>query len=315
MNATLSRARDRLVELRYVAEEKFLRHWRTADGWIDRQFGDEIAGKDDAVAQKFKPDATAIEEAPVPISANAALYTVLALLVIGVIWSIVGTLDRIVVAPGKIASRTPVIVMQPFTTSRILDIKVRPGDHVRKGQVLVAFDPAFAQADVTSLGHKVRTLTAQAERLEAQLSGGSFVALPTDDAERQTQAQIFNQEMASYSAEMTVRDSRVGAIDSQLKADNSAIAGLKQQLEMSNKVVAIYERLVEQKAGAPLDVMKAQSSAVDTNMRLMNTIGDARKLGQQRAEVQAERQSFLDKWRSDHNQQLVQSRQDLAEAS
>jgi len=121
--------------------------------------------------------------------------------------------------------------------------------------------------------------------------------------------------MAQHSAEMAVRDSRVGQINSQLKAGNAAIEGLRQQLMMSNKVVEIYQRLLDQKAGAPLDLMRAQSNAVDVNMKLMNAIGDAHKLAQQRDEVEAERQSFLDKWRSDHDQQLVQTRQDLAEAT
>jgi hemolysin D len=72
---------------------------------------------------------------------------------------------------------------------------------------------------------------------------------------------------------------------------------------------------VAQKAGAPLDVMKAQSSAIDVQMRLQNTQGDLKKLTDQRAEAAAERASFLDKWHSDHNQELVKARQDLAEAS
>ena len=56
---------------------------------------------------EFQSDAAAIEEAPVPLSAHAALFVVIALLAAAVIWSAVGTLDRIVVAPGKIATRTP----------------------------------------------------------------------------------------------------------------------------------------------------------------------------------------------------------------
>lgn len=311
---TLHIDKDKLRALRYGAEDHAVRQWRKLDGWIDRRFGTDDFVRDDSVAQAFKPDATAIEEAPIPLPAHVVLYVVVGLLAIGVLWSILGSLDRIVVAPGKISTRTPLVVMQPFTTSRIQAINVRAGDHVRKGQVLIAFDPAFAQADVASLEHKVAALTAQAERLEAQLNGTPFVALPADGRERLTQVQIFNQEMATYAAEMSQRDSRVGAIDSQLHADNAAVAGLKQQLEMSNKVVSIYQRLVDQKAGAPLDVMKAESNSVDVNMKLTNTIGDVRKLLQQRAEANSERQAFIDKWRSDHNQQLVQARQDLAEA-
>ncbi len=315
MTIDIARARNTLRDVRYGAEDRFLKHWHALDGWIDRRFGDEEATRDDSVAQQFKPDATAIEEAPVPVSAHAVLYTVVALLAIAILWSILGSVDRIVVAPGKIATRTPLIVMQPFTTSRILSINVQPGDHVRKGQVLVSFDPAFAQADVASLEHKVRSLSAQVERLEAQLGGTPFTALPTDNGERQTQAQIYNQEMATYAAEIAQRDSRVGAVNSELRADDAAVQGLRQQLDMANKVVDIYQRLLDQKAGAPLDLMKAQSNTVDVSMKLTNAIGDERKLVQQRAEIQAERQSYIDKWRSDHNQQLVQSRQDLAEAT
>jgi HlyD family secretion protein len=84
---------------------------------------------------------------------------------------------------------------------------------------------------------------------------------------------------------------------------------------MANKVVGIYQGLLDQKAGAPLDVMKAQSSAIDVQMKLQNTQGDLKKLTDQRAEVAAERTSYLDKWRSDHNQELVKARQDFAEAS
>lgn len=309
------RLRALLVDAWYGFVDAFLPCWQRMDRWIDSRFGDEVLNRDDALAQKFKPDAEAIEEAPIPVSAHAALYVVLTLLVVAILWSVIGSLDRIVVAPGKIATRTPMIVMQPFTTSRIMQIHVQPGDHVRKGQVLVTFDPAFAQADVASLEHKVRTLAAQVERLEIELGGGAFVAAPGESPERQTQAQIFNQEMAAYSAELAQRDSRVGQVDSELKADNEAMAGLKRQLEMSNRIVDIYQRLLDQKAGAPLDLMKAQSGAVDVEMKLANTVGDAKKLIQQRAEIQAERQSFLDKWRSDHNQQLVQSRQDLSEAT
>jgi hemolysin D len=305
-----------LIEVWYRFLEAFVPRWGALGRWVDSRFGDEEFTRDEAVAQNFKADATAIEEAPVPISTHAALYVVLTLLVIAILWAIFGTLDRIVVAPGKVATRTPLIVMQPFTTSRILQLNVKPGDHVRKGQVLILFDPAFAQADEASLQQKVRGLSAETDRIEAELGGATeFAAGSGDSPERQTQAQIFAQEMATYSAEMAVRDSRAAAVDSQIKAANSSVAGLRKQLAMAHHVVEIRKYLLEQKAGAPLDVMTAESNEIDFELRLKNSISDARKLTEQRLEIEAERRSFIDKWRSDHNQQLVQARRDMAEAS
>jgi len=101
-------------------EDGVQQRWRALGDWVDRRFGDEEFTQAEEIAQGFKPDAVAIEEAPVPLPAHVALYILAALLVIAILWSIFGSVDRIVVAPGKIATRTPMLVMQPFTTSRIL---------------------------------------------------------------------------------------------------------------------------------------------------------------------------------------------------
>jgi HlyD family secretion protein len=290
------------------------RRWQALESWVDHRFGDETFG-DEKVAHGFKPDASAIEEAPVPLAAHVTLYTVLALLIIAVLWSIFGSLDRIVVASGKVATRTPMLVMQPFTTSRIQQVRVKTGDHVKKGQLLVAFDPAFAQADVAALQHKVESLEAQVARLEAELGGGTFAARQGDGAARFTQAQIFNQEMADHAAQLKQRESRIAALNALIQTNQQSRPGIQAQRDMANRVVEIQERLHKQQAAAELDVMRARSAAVDIDLKLKNLIGDSGKLTEQRIEALQERNAYLEKWRSDHNQELVKARQDLADAS
>ncbi|HKQ44877.1 MAG TPA: HlyD family type I secretion periplasmic adaptor subunit [Rhizomicrobium sp.] len=308
---TISHLRDHLDRLGGGAR----RRWQALGRWVDERLGREEFARLDPVSQGFKPDAVAIEEAPVSLSANVALYTALTLLVVAILWSIFGYVDRIVVAPGKVATRTPMIVMQPFTTSRILQIGIKAGDHVRKGQVLVKFDPAFAQADVASLQQKVATLTVQTERLEAQLAGTPFAARAGDSVERLTQVQIFDQETSDYKAEVDQRDSRLRQIDSQIRMNEGILPGIRSQLEMANRMVTIQQSLRAQKAAAELDVMRAESGAIDSDLKLKNTLGEIAKLGGQRAETLQERRAYIDKWRSDHNQQLVRARQELAESA
>lgn len=266
-------------------------------------------------AFEFQSDAAQIEEAPIPLTAHAALIAAMILLLTTIIWSAYATVDRIVVAPGKIATRTPMVVMQPFTTSRVLEIAVKAGDHVKKGQLLVRFDPAFAQADVSSLEEKVASLSAQVERLDDELAGRAFIAGPQDTPERITQAQIFLQEMNDHQAEINQRDSKLAQIQSQIQVDEAALPGIQQQLTMAERIVEMYDRLARQKAAATLDIMRSQSSLIDAQIRFKNAAGDHEKLLQQRAEVEHERQAYMDKWRSDHSQQLVQARQDLSEAT
>lgn len=276
----------------------------------------QLANREDrALAHRFQADADALEEAPVPISAHAVLYVVLALLGLAIAWTIFGTLDRIVVASGKVATRTPLTVMQPFTTSRVLKIHVKPGDHVKEGQILVDFDPAFAEADVAAVRHKFDSLTAQAERLEAELSGKPFAAAGNDTPERTAQLHIYQQEMSDYKAEIEQRDSRLKQIDTRIAVDRKNLPGLRDQLAMAENVVGIQRHLQSLKAAARLDVMRAESAAIDAQQRLDNTDGEITRLASQRTEVTQERLAYIQKWNSDHSQQLVETRRDLAQAT
>jgi HlyD family secretion protein len=313
---SLSRARHYVVEVCLTMHNSFRNRWRAFTSRIDILFDHRELNQDGELVQLFSPDAIAIAEAPVPLPAHAALYVVLVLLILAIFWSVLGTIDRIVVAPGKIATQTPLIVMQPFSTSRITKILVRPGNSVRKGQVLATFDPAFAQADAATLVQKVSTLAPQIERLQAQLNGARFFTPRTNAGpEGQTQAQIFSQEMAEYSAQIAVRDSRIREIHSQIDADDASIASLNKQVALAKQVVTIQQYLMDQGAGTSLDLITAKNKEGDYDIRLQDTSGEAAKLRAQVEEIQAERHTFLDKWRSDHNKQLVQARQDLAEAT
>src|SRR5438445_1570709 len=97
-------------------QDRFWRGRKVLDRWIESRLPDGQTGADNAIAHQFKGDAAAIEEAPMPVSAHAVLYVIITLLALAFLWAVFGTLDRIVVAQGKIATRTPMIVMQPFIT-------------------------------------------------------------------------------------------------------------------------------------------------------------------------------------------------------
>ena len=306
---------SKFEDLFYATIATFTKRWRLIDAWIDRILKDDEIARDDALARNFKSDATIIEEAPVPISAHIVLYVVVTLLVIALLWSVFGKIDRIVVAPGTVATRTPLVVMQPFTTSRILKINVKAGNRVHKGQVLVVFDPTFAQADLQNERNKAHTLILTIARIEAQLRGDkTFSAGDGTDQDRTTQAQIFAQEMSNYTSEIAQRTSKLAALDAQYRAAAESIGGLKKRLTMSHEVEDIYKGLLAENAGAPLDVMRAESSTIDVDLHLKEAVSDVKNYAEQRVETKAELRAFIDKWRSDHNQQLVEARQNLSEA-
>jgi HlyD family secretion protein len=158
-------------------------------------------------------------------------------------------------------------------------------------------------------------LTAESERLEAELSGAPYGAGPGDGPERITQAEIYDQEITNYQAETVALDSKLGQTLAQLQMDEASLPGLKDQFKMAQALVDIQQQLQDKKAAAPLDVMRAKNAAIDAELRVTNTLGDRNKLTSQRAELEQDRRAYVEKWRSDHNQQLVDARQQLSEAT
>lgn len=281
--------------------------------WPDDD-GPDFVPPEPALVTEFKPDAAQIEEGPSPFMAKAVLYGVIAFLAIAVLWALVGKIDRIVVAQGKIVTTSPVVVLQAFGTSRIQSILVHPGDHVSKGEPVVSFDPAFAQADLATLESRVRGQSAERERLQAELSGATaFTPVPTTPEER-VAADIFRNHTAQLATELERRDSVIKQTQEQIDADHSSLVQVARQDQIAKQVTGVHRFLYEQKAGAWLQVIQAQKDQIDVELKMKDLKADAEKLTQQLVGLRAERKAFLDDWNRELSEKLADTNQKLAEA-
>lgn len=271
--------------------------------------------QESAFLREFKPDAAAIEERPVGISVYATMYVLCGLLLVAIVWAFVGTMDRIVVAQGKVTTSAQNIVLQPFAVSRILSINVKPGDRVRKDDVLMTFDPAFAKADESSLVSRLNELDATRERMEAEIAGIVFVAGEGASPERATQAEIFNRRRAQLASELAGRDSNLKKLAAQIKSNGSTIAGLKKQLGLAREVTVMRQQLKDKQVGSELQLVVAKKDELDVEERLRAATSQASDLLQAQAQAVAERDSYLENWRRQTNEDLVTTRQQAKEAT
>ncbi|MGO8654605.1 biotin/lipoyl-binding protein, partial [Rhizobium ruizarguesonis] len=143
-----------------------------------------------AIAE-FQSDAVELEERAPPRVARMTLYCVTALIASAIIWASVSSIDEVVIAPGKLVTTQPTIVVQPLETSIIRTIEVKAGEVVHAGQTLATLDATFSQADVDQQHAKFSALDAQVRRIEAELAGDDYTAGDTPD--QMLQAQLFGQ--------------------------------------------------------------------------------------------------------------------------
>ena len=113
--------------------------------------------------QAFLPAALSLQETPVHPAPRRIAYVLMALFLIALAWAILGKIDIVAVAPGRIIVSDRTKVIQPLERSVVSRILVKDGDHVQAGQALVELDPTTAQADMASL-HETRK-AAQSEWL------------------------------------------------------------------------------------------------------------------------------------------------------
>lgn len=115
------------------------------------QARDQLAGpKRMADEAAFLPAALSLQETPVHPSPRRLAYALMALFTIAVVWSILGQIDIVAVAPGRIVVSERTKLIQPLETSVVQRVLVKDGDHVKAGQPLVELDPTAASADKTT---------------------------------------------------------------------------------------------------------------------------------------------------------------------
>ncbi|WP_295551262.1 HlyD family type I secretion periplasmic adaptor subunit [uncultured Pseudacidovorax sp.] len=114
----------------------------------------------------FLPAALSLQETPVHPAPRRLACTIIMLFAILVAWSIVGRVDIVAVAPGRIVVSERTKVVQPLERSVVQRILIKDGDHVEAEQALVELDPTSATADRTSIHEALKS--AQSDHLIAQ---------------------------------------------------------------------------------------------------------------------------------------------------
>ncbi|WP_370125915.1 HlyD family type I secretion periplasmic adaptor subunit [Bradyrhizobium ottawaense] len=181
-----------------------------------------------------------IETPPSPIG-RATAATLIAFLVIALVWACVGRIDIIATAQGKIVPTGHTKMVQPLDTGQITAILVQDGDHVGAGQVVVRLDQTTAFAERNHIGHDLVGAKLDAARLTALRLAADAAAepslVPPDEA---SPAQILR-ERAEMMAQAAAQQHKVAAIEEQIaqkNAESESIAANITKLEASLPLLA-----------------------------------------------------------------------------
>jgi hemolysin D len=130
--------------------------------WKDRA---ELADRNMAAdLRSFLPPALEIVETPPHPAAKMILWIILAVALTAAAWSIIGQLDIICVAEGKVIPSGKVKEIQPFDRGVVKRILAAEGQLVEEGQPLIELDQTQAEADEARLEAERRVVHPKKKR-------------------------------------------------------------------------------------------------------------------------------------------------------
>lgn len=260
---------------------------------------------------EFQADAVELEKQPLPAGVRGLYKLLCVLFVAAVVWSILGKVDMIVSAKGKLISTGKQILIQPLVNSIVKEFHVEVGQVVSAGQPLVSLDPTFAQANETELKGRINTISVLVERLECELSGEPFVVTPsmsTNEADLQRNLYLGHRE--EYTARLRAYDSKLlqdlGEIDSYKRKFDS----LNKQLAANSELLNMRKKVFEEGADSRLSLLEAESRFAATQADAESVNNNLRLRQLQESQITAEREAFISNWRNTIASTLAESRKE-----
>jgi hemolysin D len=261
-------------------------------------------------------DPDAIEQRPIGGTRRAALYMLAAFIATMLAWAAIAEVDETVTARGKMVSSQRNLVIQPFDTSIIDSIDVRPGQVVSKGQLLAALDPTFAGADEAVLKGGLANLDARARRLEGELgkfgSGerGGRSRGASSARDEVLQSELRTTRDANYRAKVRAQEENLGRLEASLRTNRQDQHLLSDRVKSLSEVEQMHERLVDQNFGARKQLLEARDRRQEVERDLQTARNREQEIVREIAAARAELSAFQSDWRQRAIEELAQVQRD-----
>ena len=185
--------------------------------------------------REFLPPLLEIQETPPSPVKRWVLWSIVALVIVLIVWATVGKISIVATAPGKFIPDGRVKEVQPLESSIVKAIHVKEGQRVHEGDLLLELDPTLSAAELAASTDKYGFNKLEQARLTAELNNGSARYTASDqpaarvaleERMRQAHQQAHEAKLAGAKATVQEKDAALAAAVATLKKyeETTAIA-------------------------------------------------------------------------------------------
>ena len=270
-------------------------------------------GHDDA--HEFRPLLSEIEEDPGSPLGTLVIWLVLLVFGFFVLWTILGQVDVVVTARGKIIPKGEIKTLQPLNGGVVRQILVKEGDFVQKGQALVVIDPSTTQPSLEANEKTLAHVQLEQARLEAAANRARFQA-----AQDATQMRLYEASVKALQKQMGAKEKQLASIAAQMDAKQVDVKQTQDMLMVQqdklNRVVAVRDIVPKDEyEKAKADVMASENKLKSLAFELEQLQEQKRQIIDEKAYLEENFNSTTLNDLSEKEKQVNQLQANIQEAS
>jgi HlyD family secretion protein len=159
-------------------------------------------------------------------------------------WAATSEITGAIIAPGQVIVDTNVKKVQHPSGGIVGELRVRDGDRVRSGDIVVRLDDTVTRANLAIVTKGVNDLTARKSRLEAERDGAAAIAFPawlTEQPDADAKAAMAS-EVRLFQARRLSREGQKAQLRQQIDQLKEEIEGLTAQQAAKTREISLIQR-------------------------------------------------------------------------
>jgi hemolysin D len=212
---------------------------------------------------EFLPAALEVVETPASPAGRAVAICIIAVFCLALVWSAIGRIDIVASARGKIIPTGHSKTIQPLETGVVHSIRVKDGQVVKAGDVLIELDPTITEAEVNHARSDLVAAQLDVARLRAILENpddalAAFHPPPgAPPSLLATQKQFLLQQVSEYRAKIAGLDREYEQKQAERDAIAANISKIKASIPILQQLVDMRKTLLEQQWTSKLQYLDA----------------------------------------------------------
>lgn len=232
---------------------------------------------------QFKPAIIAIQDDPASPAGRLVAWTLCLIILIAIVWSCIAKIDIIATATGQIVPVGNTKVVQSHIDATIRTIKIKEGDFVKKGELLIELDDESYTSEKESLEKMLAAETVKYNRANAMLNYidkkiiEKLMFVDGKSISPRIQEMLFEEEYKDLESSLSMLKEMIDQKKYELESVVNNINHYKQTVNLTEIRAKKFKGLLEQKVSSELEYMEFDEKRIREKNELISLISRERQ--------------------------------------